>query len=278
MGTSANTVARPAQAIPGRSGSRVRNSLYPIAALFLIIVLCEFLVNLFAIRSYLLPAPSVVVQKFVSQASLVLRYSLVTGYEIILGFAASVALGIPLSIAIYYSKFLERVIYPILVSSQTIPKIAVAPLLVIWFGWGLAPKVIVAMTIAIFPIVINTMVGLKGTPQEMIYLVQSMGASRLQTFLKISMPNALPSIFGGLKVAITLAVVGAVVGEFVAADSGLGYLLLVANGYLDTALAFVSISALSILGIFFFLLLEVLERIVVPWRAEQSGETAQGTM
>ena len=131
---------------------------------------------------------------------------------------------------IYYSKFLERTIYPSLVASQTVPKVAIAPLLVIWFGWGIWPKIIVAFLIAFFPIVIDTVVGLKATQPEMIYLVRSMGATRMQIFWKVSLPNALPNIFGGLKVAITLAVVGAVIGEFVASDHGLGYVLVVSQG------------------------------------------------
>jgi NitT/TauT family transport system permease protein len=241
---------------------------YPLAALAGGIVLWEVVVRVADIRTYILPAPSLVVAKLVEQSANIFRHSLVTGWEIILGFLLSIVVGVPLGVAIYQSRLLERVIYPFLVASQTIPKIAIAPLLVIWFGWGLLPKVIVAFLIAVFPIVIDTVVGLKNTRAEMFHLVRSMGATPLQAFFKISLPNALPNIFGGLKVAITLAVVGAVVGEFIAADSGLGYLLVVANGYLDTPLMFAGIIALSAMGIFFFYVIEILERILVPWRTD----------
>ena len=240
--------------------------------------MCEILVNVADIKAYVLPAPSLVFVELFDQAGNIFDHTLVTAWEVILGFILSVIVGIPIGVGIYYSKFLERIFYPFLVASQTIPKIAIAPLLVIWFGFGLAPKILVSFLIAFFPIVISTVVGLKETQPEMVYLVRSMGATRLQTFFKINLPTALPNIFGGLKVAITLAVVGAVVGEFIAADEGLGYLLVVANGYLDTPLMFAGIIALSAMGILFFLLIEILERILVPWRSGNHQETAQGSM
>lgn len=267
MTTEAMTAPQPVVGRKRRSSlGRWREYLYPLGALVVALILWEVGVRVFDIRTYILPAPSLVARELIEQRSSIFSYSLTTGWEIILGYLLAIAVGIPLGLAIYQSKFLERVIYPFLVASQTIPKIAIAPLLVIWFGWGLAPKVIVAFLIAIFPIVIDTVVGLKNTKPEMFYLVRSMGATRAQTFFKISLPNALPNIFAGLKVAITLAVVGAVVGEFIAADRGLGYLLVVANGYLDTPLMFAGIVALSAMGIMLFGVIELLERVFVPWR------------
>jgi NitT/TauT family transport system permease protein len=258
--------------------ARLREYGYPLAALIAGIILWELLVRVADIKTYVLPAPSVVAWELFDQLGNILNHTVVTAWEIILGFLLSILVGIPMGLAIYYSRFLERIFYPFLVASQTIPKIAIAPLLVIWFGFGLAPKIIVSFLIAFFPIVINTVVGLKTTQPEMIYLVRSMGANRWQTFFKISLPNALPNIFAGLKVAVTLAVVGAVVGEFIAADEGLGYLLVVANGYLDTPLMFAGIIALSLLGILFFFLVEVLERVFVPWRTGEHEESTQGTL
>jgi NitT/TauT family transport system permease protein len=262
----------------GKFSARLREYGYTIAAIIVGLVLCEVLVNVADIKAYILPAPSLVFVELFDQAGNIFDHTLVTAWEVILGFTLSVIVGIPIGVGIYYSKFLERIFYPFLVASQTIPKIAIAPLLVIWFGFGLAPKILVSFLIAFFPIVISTVVGLKETQPEMVYLVRSMGATRLQTFFKINLPTALPNIFGGLKVAITLAVVGAVVGEFIAADEGLGYLLVVANGYLDTPLMFAGIIALSGMGILFFLLIEILERILVPWRSGNRHETAQGGM
>ncbi len=262
----------------GRRAGAVKDWAYPVLAAAVFLTLWEAAVRLLDIKPYLLPAPTNIFQKLIGQWGTIWDYTLVTGYETVLGFLLSIAVGIPVGMAIFYIRPLERVIYPFLVASQTIPKVAIAPLLVIWFGFGLTPKVIVAFLIAFFPIVVDTVVGLKSTPPEMIYLVRSMGANRLQTFLKISLPNALPNIFGGLKVAITLAVVGAVVGEFIGADKGLGYLLVVANGYLDTPLVFAGILVLSLMGIFLFFVIELLERLLMPWRTEEHLEIARGTM
>lgn len=251
---------------------------FPLLTLVALAVIWEVAVGLGDVPEYILPAPSVIVEEIVDQARVIFNHSLVTLGEVILGFLLSVVVAIPLGVAIHYSPFLARVFYPLLVASQTVPKIAIAPLLVIWFGFGLAPKVLIAFLIAFFPIVIDTVVGLRRTEEEMVYLVRSMGANRLQIFLKLSLPNALPSIFGGLKVAITLAVVGAVVGEFLAADSGLGYMLVVANGYLDTALVFAGIIALSVIGIVLFFIVELLERLIVPWEAKRDDDAARATM
>jgi NitT/TauT family transport system permease protein len=256
----------------------IENYSYSIAAIILLIVIWELGVKFFDIKEYLLPAPSVVWKKIVKNFPLLLEYSRVTAWEILAGYLLSIVIGIPMGLMIFYSRFLERIIYPLLVASQTIPKIALAPLLIIWFGWGIWPKIVVSFLIAFFPIVVDTVVGLKQTEPEMIYLVRSMGANRAQIFFKISLPNALPNIFGALKVASTLAVVGAVVGEFVASDSGLGYLLVVSQGYLDTASMFAGIVFLSLLGIIFFFIIEVIERIALPWKVEKESILHSATM
>ncbi|NPV77990.1 MAG: ABC transporter permease [Anaerolineae bacterium] len=246
--------------------------------MIVVIVLWELAVKVFDVKEYILPAPSQVLRKLTGNLSLLFRYSLVTGWEILLGYLLSIIVGIPMGLMIFYSRFLERVIYPFLVASQTIPKIAIAPLLIIWFGWGIWPKIIVSFLIAFFPIVVDTVVGLKNTEPEMIYLVRSMGADRSQIFFKISLPNALPNIFGALKVASTLAVVGAVVGEFVASDEGLGYLLVVSHGYMDTTLMFAGILFLSLLGIIFFFIIEIIERLALPWKTEKESVLHSATM
>src|SRR5437764_121951 len=148
--------------------------------------------------------------------------------------------------------------------AKAMSKVAVAPLLLVWFGFGLLPKVLIAFLIAFFPVVINTAVGLSAIEREKIYLARSMGFGAAATFFKIRLPNALPAIFGGLKISITLAVIGAVVGEFVGGDSGLGYLLMVANGSMDTQLLFAGIVALTVLGVVLFLLIEFAERLAIP--------------
>jgi NitT/TauT family transport system permease protein len=205
------------------------------------------------------------------------EHNLVTGGEVIIGFLLSVAIGIPLGVAIVYSKWMERALYPILVASQTVPKVAIAPALVMWFGFGAAPKIIVALLVAFFPVVVNTVVGLWATEAETIYLARSMGARWWEVFLKFRFPRALPTIFGGLKISMALAVVGAVVGEFVGSDKGLGYILVVANGNLDSHLLFAAVFMLTIQGVFFYGLVGVLERFAVPWE-QQKMERLSATM
>jgi NitT/TauT family transport system permease protein len=183
----------------------------------------------------------------------------------VLGFGLSIVLGIPMAIAVVYSRIFERVAFPFMVSLQTIPKVALAPILVMWLGYGILPKIMVAFLISFFPIVISAVVGMRATEKEMVYLVQSMGAGELTTFLKIRLPKALPSIFGGLKVGIGQAVVGATVGEFIAAERGLGYLQLVSQVRLDTPLLFAAVAVLSLLGVLMFNIVAWLERLALPW-------------
>src|SRR6266850_2075420 len=246
------------------SRARISALVAPIAIVVVLVVLWEIVTRLFAIPVFLLPPPSGVLASMQANASLLLANGWVTTVEIVLGFALSVAVGIPLALMIFLWPPFSRSVLPLLVSSQAMPKVAVAPLLLVWFGFGLLPKVLIAFLIAFFPIVINTAVGLASIEPEKIYLARSMGFGATATFFKIRLPNALPAIFGGLKISITLAVVGAVVGEFVGGDAGLGYLLMVANGSMDTQLLFAGIVALTVLGVALFMLVELAERLAIP--------------
>jgi NitT/TauT family transport system permease protein len=192
-----------------------------------------------------------------------------TGATVLLGFIVAAVVAIPLAMAIVVSPVLERLLYPPMVATQSIPKIALAPLFIVWFGFGVAPKIAVAFLIAFFPIVIDTIVGMRSIDPAMIQLARSMGAPPHRIFLKLRLPHALPMIFGGLKVASSLAVVGALTGEFVGSDRGLGYILVQASGNLNTALLFATLVVLSALAMAFFYLVEVLERIAIPWHASQ---------
>jgi NitT/TauT family transport system permease protein len=242
----------------------VRNG--PVLAIFLVIfVLWELAVWLFHVPDFVLPAPSVIVAKIVATWQLMLVNALVTAKEIVLGFGLSVVIGIPLAVAVVYSRVFERVAFPFMVSLQTIPKVALAPILVMWLGYGIMPKVMVAFLISFFPIVISAVVGMRSAEKEMIYLVQSMGAGELTTFLKIRLPRALPSIFGGLKIGMGQAVVGATVGEFIAAEQGLGYLQLISQVRLDTPLLFAAVVVLSLLGVLLFKAVAIVERFALPW-------------
>jgi NitT/TauT family transport system permease protein len=238
----------------------------PVLAIVTIIFAAwEIAVRALSMPDYILPSPWVIAAKIVSAWQLLLVNAFVTFQEILLGFALSVVIAIPLAIAVVYSRIFERVAFPFMVSLQTIPKVALAPILVMWLGYGILPKVMVAFLISFFPIVINSVIGMRSAEKEMIYLVQSMGASELTTFLKIRLPKALPSIFGGLKVGMGQAVVGATVGEFIAAEHGLGYLQLISQVRLDTPLLFAAVVVLSLLGVLLFHAVTLVERIALPW-------------
>jgi NitT/TauT family transport system permease protein len=244
----------------------------PLTAVVGAVIVWEIAVRLFAIPEYLLPAPSAVASALVVHWRYLGVHALVTLGEILAGFGLAVAVGIPLAMVIVYSPMFERAVYPLLVAAQSVPKIAIAPLLIVWAGLGLFPKVLVAFAISFFPIVIDTVVGFRTVEPEMLHLARSMGAGDRKIFLKIRFPSAIPNIFAGLKVAVTLAVVGAIVGEFIQADQGLGYALQQATSVLDTRLGFAVIVVLAAMGIVLFLAIEALERWTTPWAASRRVE------
>jgi len=249
----------------------------PLLTLAVMIVLWQAVVVGFRVPEYLLPAPSRIARALLTEWRYLARHTVVTVYEVLCGFAAAWLVGTPLAMSIVYSPVFERSVYPLLVASQSVPKIAIAPLLIFWAGIGIFPKVLVAFAIAFFPIVIDTVVGLRSVEPEMLHLARSMGAGQRKIFLKIRFPSALPNIFAGLKVAATLAVVGAMVGEFIQADQGLGYVLQQATAVLDTALGFAAMFVLALIGIIFFLIVEAVETWLVPWAAWRRAEPASRT-
>ncbi len=258
-----------------RKSSQKRNQiLAPILLLVAILVIWEAAAAILSIPRYLLPAPTEIARTMVNRIELILQQSWVTSIEVMLGFGMSVVVGVPLAMGIVRWKAFSTAVYPLLVSAQTIPKVAVAPLFIVWFGFGLAPKVLIAFLIAFFPIVINTVMGLRAIEKEKIYLARSLGLSGVETFRLIRIPDALPSIFAGMKISVTLAVVGAVVGEFVGGDAGLGYMLLIANGALDTPLLFCGIIALTCLGFIFYYLIELIERLALPHLYSKGGDSS----
>jgi NitT/TauT family transport system permease protein len=191
------------------------------------------------------------------------------------GFAAAVLVGVPLAFAVVLSRSVERVTMPFLVMSQTIPKVAIAPILVVWLGFGILPKIAIVFLIAFFPIVVSTVVGLKSVESDMIDLVRSMGARTLKIMLRVRGPTALPQMFAGFKIAICLSVVGAIVGEFVGSDKGLGYLLLTATGTLDGTLVWSALFILIAIGIVLFAMVSKFERLAIPWHVSiRAEETA----
>jgi len=250
----------------------------PVLALALTVVVWEVVVVGFRVPEYLLPTPSGIAAATVSEWRYLAVHSAVTLYEILWGFVLAIVVGIPLAMLIVYSPLFERSVYPLLVASQSVPKIAIAPLLIFWAGLGIFPKVLVAFAVSFFPVVIDTVVGLRAVEPEMLYLARSMGAGERKIFVKIRFPNALPNIFAGIKVAATLAVVGAIVGEFIQADRGLGYALQQATSVLNTSLGFAAIIVLAVIGILLFVAVEALERWLTPWSVARRSELASGTL
>jgi len=251
--------------------------LYPTLVTLVLFVIWESVTRAGWVSPLILPSLSSIVHTAIVKFPLLMQMSAITTMEFVLGFLLSVAVGLPLGAMIVYSRALETAFYPILVAFQIVPKAAVAPIFIVWLGTGLSSKVLIAFAIAFFPIVIDTVVGLRSAQPETIHLLRSMGGNPFQVFWFVRFPNALPAIFGGLKVASTLAVVGAIVGEFVSAEKGLGYLVLVANGELDTRLVFACVLVLTLLGIIFYFVIEIIEKIVVHWHVSaRQNEMATG--
>ena len=239
--------------------------LLPLATLALLVLLWELATRLFDWPIWLVPGPGDVGRSLLDNRSLLPRHFRVTLVETLGGFALAIAVGIPLAVAIASSRLLERTIYPVLLGLNAVPKIAIAPILVLWMGFGYGPKIVVTFLLCIFPIVISTATGLKSTPPELVELVRSLDASSLELFRRVRFPSALPHVFVGLKVAISLAVIGAVIGEFVGAEAGLGHVIIASGSNIDTSLAFGAMVLLGVLSVGLFYALVGLERLLVPW-------------
>jgi len=250
----------------------------PYIGILLLLGIWEVAVRAFKLPSYLLPAPSEIAQMIIQKFPLLMEHSWVTAYEMLMGYFLAIFVAIPMAIAITASPNFDRFVTPILLFFQTVPKISLAPLFLVWFGVGITPKILVAFLISFFPIIIDTAVGLRSIAPEMVDLARSMGATRFQIFSRFRLPTSLPYLFSGLKVASTLAVVGAVVGEFVGADKGLGYLLLVANSNLLTSLMFAAIFSLTAQGLILFYIIQKLETILIPWHITVRSGEEYGTM
>jgi NitT/TauT family transport system permease protein len=258
---------------PAVPGARRLAMPYASLTVVLLVVLWQAAVSLFGVPGYLLPSPYAIGLDITAHWQTLLQNSWITIFEVVAGFLASIAIGVPIAVVVTYSGTLQRAIYPLLVGSQTVPKVALAPLMLAWFGFGVAPKVAIVVLVAFFPIVINSMVGFASVPPQMLYLAQSMGASPVQSFWRFRLPHALPSIFSGIKLAAVLAVVGAVVAEFVGADSGLGYLIMIAGADFKIDQQFSAIIILSALGTLFFWLTGWAERRLLPWHvSSRAGE------
>jgi len=239
----------------------------PVAFILLLLVLWQVGSSLLGIQIWLLPAPLDILAATVdSWLHLGLPgHTLQTVTEAVLGFLLALVTGLALALMVDFSALLRRVIYPLLVVSQTIPIIAIAPLLVLWFGYGILPKVLVVALVCFFPIVISTADGLRGTDPEMVNLLRAMGANRWQIFTKVRFPSAIPALFSGLKVAITYSVIGAVIGEWVGGQLGLALFMRTAHYYYRFDREFAGIAVTALVSIVLFLVVSGMERLAMPW-------------
>ena len=237
----------------------------PLLLMGLILLGWQLAVRLFELPTWLLPAPSEIVVKIVSDRVIIFAQLRVTLYVIIVGYLAAVVVGFCLSITIIYSSAFRRGVLPLMVASQSIPVIAIAPVLVIWFGYNDTPRIIITALVAFFPLTIAIVTGLQTLEREFVDFFHSMNANEFQTFLKLRLPAALPNIFAGLKVATTLAVIGATISEWVGASAGLGYLMSQDTAQLNTTRVFASLVVLGLCGMGFFGTVGLIERLCMPW-------------
>jgi NitT/TauT family transport system permease protein len=239
-----------------------------IAGFFLV---WELGVQISGVPNYILPSPSEIALELASDPLWYARHAAYTIGSCLLGFFLALVIGVLAAIGIVYSRILENTLYTLLVSLNSIPKIALAPLFIIWMGTGAISKVAISMLIALFAIVIDTVLGLRSVDPDVLDLTKSMRATPLQVLWKVRFPTALPAMFAGMKVAISLALVGAIAGEFVASQVGLGYAILTAQGMFQTTRVFAAIVLLGVLGTVLFYLVNLVERWVVPWHVSQRG-------
>ena len=259
--------ARPA----ARSGSGLPAVWLPLVGAATAVALWWLVTVVFDIRPFFLPAPPDVVASFLTNPGYMLRESWVTTYESLLGFGIATVCGLAVAVVLAAVRAIERATMPLFVALNSVPKVALAPLLVVWLGFGPKPKIVMVVLICFFPIVVATMAGLTSTPVELSELGRSLSASWWQMFVKVRMRWALPQVFVGLKVAISLAVVGAIVAEIANPGVGLGSVIVISGSSADTPLAFACIALLAVMSVALFYTIVLLERLTVPWAREITG-------
>jgi len=240
----------------------------PVVALIAFVLLWELICRVFKVPAYLVPAPSAIWVDTWKLAGQVSMHTLATTQTTLLGFFASLVVSLPLAVLLTASPMIANAIYPFLVLTQSIPKVALAPILVVIFGSNELPRVVVTFLVAFFPLVLSIAAGITSVPPELIELGRACRASRWRELWRIRLPYAVPFIFSGLKAAITLSVVGAVVGEFVNADKGLGYLIVTSTAFFQVPLAWGSLVLLSLLGIILFQAVVIIEQVFFPWAVD----------
>ncbi len=227
--------------------------------------LWEIAIRLFNVPTFVLPAPTAIVQSLIESRMQLLVAARFTATEVLLGFIFAAITGIVVALVIVRFEKFGRALYPLIVLFQNVPKVALAPIFILWFGYDLAPKVLLIVVIAFFPVAIDMLAGLQSVEPSFVSLMKSVGASKTKILMRVRIPHALPHLFAGLKVAITFSVIGAIVGEFAGANAGLGYVIQFASTQLDTPLIFSALLVVSVLGLAFYYVVELAEWFLVPW-------------
>ncbi|CAN5353213.1 ABC transporter permease [soil metagenome] len=256
----------PAERLPSLWRDRAATALWGLIGIVLLVLLWQVIVTVTNQPETTLPSPVAVARSILKNAGLLWDGALVTAREILIGFILAVLVGNVIAVVLSLSRFAERLLYPTLVLLNTVPKVAIAPLIIIWFGFGPTTNAILTLVIAIFPVIVNTTLGLQSCGDDYLRLGRAMGGNGLRLFMKIRVPFAMPSILAGTKLAMTFGTIGAVVGELLAGQAGLGYVAQFSAGQLETPLTFAAIVVLSALGLVLFYLVVIAEYFILRSR------------
>ncbi len=247
------------------SGERLKQAAYPLFSILVFLVLWQGFVQIANMPIYLLPAPLDILESFAKNAAFIFSNAKPSLYESIAGFLLSIPVGVLLAVLTIWSATLGRAVMPFMVFSQSVPKISIAPLLLVWFGFGMTSRVLIVFMMAFFPIFISMVTGLRSVDQEMLDMMTCMRPSKLQVFIKLRIPNSLPFLLDGLRLAVIRSVLAAVVAEWISSDKGLGYLVIHAEAISDSPLLFATVVLLATMGFGFFTIVTALGRFMVPW-------------
>lgn len=257
--------AAPDRAWLSGVGQRLSAVLPALGLAAAVLVVWEAAVRLFNIPQFVIPTPSAIAMALFEQRAALATASKATAIEVLFGFVLAAVVGVVVALAIVRFERFGKALYPLVVLFQTVPKVALAPIFILWFGYDLAPKIVLIVVIAFFPVAIDMLAGLQSVEPSFVALMRSVGASRGEILRRVRIPHSLPHLMAGLKVAITFSVIGAIVGEFAGASAGLGYVIQFASTQLETPLVFAALIVVSVLGLVFYYLVEFAERLLVPW-------------
>jgi NitT/TauT family transport system permease protein len=250
----------------------IRSMTAPFLFAALLIAAWEAMVAITGIAPYLVPPPSAIARAMVENVSTLFEHSIATMTAVAVALGAAIAIGVVFALVTFHFRLFRQAVYPLFVLFQAVPKVAVAPLFAVWFGFSITTKAGMGVLIAVFPVIINTLLGLESLPSEKLHLAQTMGLGRTRMFWTVRLPQALPAMFGGFKNAFSLAMIGVIIGEFVGGSEGLGYLMLRSNRDFDGPMLYAALTVLAIYSVVLFLGIEWIERRLLPWHQRATDE------